>query len=905
MRRLRVWYLRFCGLFHKEQRDRELAAELESHLQLHIDDNLLAGMSPEEARRQALIKLGGVEQTKDAYRDRRGIPWLETFLQDVRFGLRILRKDPGFALSTATVLMLGIGANVAVFSIVDTVLLKPLNAPDPDRIVQFLDVYKGVSSSATSSQKFNVWQRQTQTFDNVSAYRLELMNLSAGTDSEQIPVARVSGDFFRLFGVPVLKGRTFSSIEDSPQGGNVVVVSYEFWRSYFGLDAGVLGTTILLGTSPHVVIGVLGPNFDTEQFDQTPELWVPFQIEPTATTDRSGYCYVAGRLQPGVTLGMANAELQSAAEEYHRANPGLSSGEGSFAVEPIRDAMVGDVRASLELLAGAVGFVLLIACVNVANLLLARSMSRRSEIAIRVAVGAGRARIIRQLLTESVLLSLIGGALGLVFGLAGIRALLSQYHSYLSLSVNPVHIPRIGEAGSSVTLDWRVLVFTVSASLATGILFGVIPAFKASRADLHSILKEGQSSSSQKFNRDWTCSLLIVCEVALTLVTLIGASLLIRTYIALRSVNPGFESHNILTLQMSLGGTRFEKTSEFDQLVRATAQRISALPGVTAVSSACCVPLDTVWQLPFIVEGRPLSGKYHGFAGWTFISPQYFEAFSIPVLRGRTFNEHDNVSAPGVVIINEAMAHRFWINGDPLNDNLIIGRGMRPEYDKDSIRQIIGIVGDIRDVSLDRNPRPAMYVPIAQLPDAINTINLRQLPVAWFVHASVSTRGLGPAIQAELREASGGLPLAHVRSMDEVEAQSTMRQDFNMLLMTIFAGAALLLGAVGVYGVMAYLVVQRTHEVGIRVALGASPKEILWLVLNRGARLTIVGVFLGVLGAFAATRLLKAFLYGIKPNDPLTFVGVPLFLILVSLLACYIPARKATRVDPMVALRHE
>jgi putative ABC transport system permease protein len=903
--RLREFISRTVALFNSRQLDEDLDRELQTHLTLLADDFVRHGMTRGDAIYAARRQFGGIAQVKQELHEARSFRLIETLFQDVRHAIRGLRRTPGFTLTVLAALMLGIGVNVAIFSVANTVLLKPLKAPGADRIVQIENNFQGLLASRVGLPEFNLWRQQVSIFEDVSAYRLEVVNLTGGPYPEQIPLARVSVDFLHLFGAPILHGRTFSGDEDRPNGGHVTVLSYGFWMRRFGGDPQTIGKVITLGSDPYVVIGILGPGFDTEQFDQLPSVWVPFQIEPN-TQDRGSYCSVAGRLKPGATLGMAIAKLGPVAEEFRRAFPNFSTKQ-SFTVQPLRDAMVGSIRNPLILLAGAVSFVLLIACANVANLLLVRATARKREIAIRAAVGAGRGRVIRQLLTESILLSLGGGALGLLLGLSGIRSLLALYpnNAVQASFLNPVHIPGIGEAGTAVTLDWRVLAFTVLVSLTTGVLFGIFPALRASGADLSTNLKESSGRSGTSFRQDKARSLCVVGEMALALILLVGAALFVRTYIALHSVDPGFDSHGVLTTQMSVTGTRFERTSDLDRLVRQGVDGIDALPEVEAVSSACCVPLEAVWQLPFIVDGRPLSGQYHAFAGWTFISPAYFDTFKIPILRGRAFTERDNSAAPGVVIINQALAQRVWPNSDPLKDRLIIGRGMRPGYETDTARQVIAIVGDIRDSGLNREPRPAVYVPIAQLPDAINPINLRLLPIAWFIRTRAESSSLRTAIDKELQRASGGLPGTRIRSMSEVAAQSTSRKQFEMLLMTIFGCSALLLTAIGIYGLMAFSVEQRTQEIGIRLALGAVPNDVRNMVVVEGMRLALLGVVIGVAAALGLTRVIADFLFGVHALDPLVFTAAPLFLSGVALLAVWIPARRAIRVDPAEALRYE
>jgi predicted permease len=503
----------------------------------------------------------------------------------------------------------------------------------------------------------------------------------------------------------------------------------------------------------------------------------------------------------------------------------------------------------------------------------------------------------RQLLTESVLLSVIGGGVGLVLGLLGVRAL---------LAINPGNIPRIGEHGSAVTLDWRVLLFTAAVALATGILFGLIPALEASRADLTATLKESSGRSGTGLRQNKTRSILVVTETALAIVLLIGAGLLIRTFIALRDVNPGFDSHDVLVMDMSLTGPRFQKTSGVWDMVRNAVQRVEALPGVVAAGTASTLPLEGGLGLPFTIAGRPLEkAPFHGGAAWMNVSPDYFAVFKIPLVRGRLFTDRDDAAAPGAVIINEAMVRQFWpkAKGDPLNARIFIAKGM-PPFDEPA-RQIVGIVGDTRDAGLNQNPFPTMYVPVSQVRDGVTALNVGFLPIQWVIRTHGDPHLLSPFIQKELRQGSGGLPVAHIRSMDEVVVQSTARNDFNMSLLTIFAGSALLLAAIGIYGLMSYSVQQRTQEIGIRMALGAESGDVRRLVMVQGMQLVIAGVVCGIAGAFGLTRLLNSFLFGVKPLDPMVFVAVPVLLTAIALFAIWVPATRATAVDPVNALRYE
>ncbi|HUA97714.1 MAG TPA: ABC transporter permease [Terracidiphilus sp.] len=814
--------------------------------------------------------------------------------KDLKYALRTLIASPAFSLTAIAALALGIGANTAIFTVVDNVLLKPLTYPDPGRIVQFLGTSPGGNGTSSSPVEFNIWRAQTSVFQNVAAYDFggPGFNLT-GDIPEQVHGIHVSADYFRLFGAPVLLGRTFTAQEDSPNGPNAVVLSYGFWQRKFGGNPRIVGSSISLSGEPYTIVGVLGRSFYT---DPAADLWVPFEIDPNST-NLGHYFFVSGRLKPGVTLDQANARLKIVAEEFRRLHPEEMGPKDGFAVQPLRDSIVSGARSSLLILLGAVSFVLLIACANVANLLLVRASGRKREFAIRAAMGAGRLRIVRQLLTESVVLSLIGGVLGLVLGYIGVRAL---------LAVSPAGLPRIGEHGASVGVDWRVLAFTLGVSVLTGILFGLFPAIGAARPDLNTTLKESSSRSGSGFRSGKARSLLVITEVSLALVLLVGAALLIRTYIALRSVDPGFDAHHVLTLEMSLSGGRYDKTAAVAQLSRDARQRLDAIPGVEAAAFSCCLPLNVGYGLPFNIVGRPLSGKspWTGGAAWMSASPGYFDVFKIPIVRGRAFAEQDTGSAPGVVIINETFAKKYWPKQDPLGQQLLIGKEVGPQFDEPP-RQIVGIVADVHDGGLNRDPFPLMIIPDAQVTDGMTALNTSISPMYWVVRTHGDPAQYTTALTSQLRLASGGFPVARVRPMTEIVVESTARQDFNMLLLVIFGASALILAAIGIYGLMAYSVQQRTQEIGIRMALGAGRSHIRNLVVWQGMRLAVIGVVLGIGAAFGLTRLIASFLYGVKAWDPLVFVTVPMVLASVALLAVWMPATRASRLDPQRALRIE
>jgi putative ABC transport system permease protein len=822
--------------------------------------------------------------------------FFENLLQDVHYAIRMLRRSPGFTATAIVALALGIGANTAIFTVVDTVLLQPLAYPQPDRLVQLeLSSAEG-NANVTSTPKYAIWREQTQVFQDVAAYDGggPGVNLTGGDRPEQLKGLHVSASFFPLFGASMATGRAFSADEDRPGGARLVVISNGLWRRRFAADPNIVGKNIELGAEPYLVTGVLAATFTS---DPPADIYLPLQADPNST-DQAHYLRSAARMKPGVTLAQAQAAMKLAAEEYKRKFPGnIGMGpQDSFTAEPLRDSMIGDVRKSLLILLGAVGMVLLIACANVANLLLVRATMRKREIAIRAAMGAGRGRIIRQLLTESVLLSLGGGVLGLALGYFGVRAL---------LTINPGNIPRIGEQGASITLDWRVLAFTLLVSLGTGILFGLIPAFNASHADLGLTLKESGSRSGSGLSQNKARATLIVTEVALALVLLVGAALLIRTFAALRGVNPGFSTDKVLTMEKSLTGTPYENSAAVNQLVRDSQRRVESLPGVVAFASTCCLPLEGGFGLPFIIEGRPLTdAPSHGGAGYRPLSPRYFEVFKIPLLRGRMFTDHDDAGSELVVLINEGMAKKYWQDANPVGQRITIGKGVGPEFEEPA-REIVGIVGDVRNGGLDSDPEPIMYVPVAQMTNGQTALNNRIIPITWIVRTRVEPFSLSSEIQQQLRIASGGLPVSHIRSMDQVRSESTQRTDFNMTLLVIFAGVALLLAAIGIYGLMAYSVQLRTQEIGIRMALGAGPHEVRTMVVKQGMRLALIGVFLGVAAALALTRLMASLLYAVKPWDPAAIVSVAVLLSAVALLATYFPARRASRVDPMIALRYE
>ncbi len=821
---------------------------------------------------------------------------MDSLIQNTKYGLRSLLKSPGFTIVAVLTLALGIGANTAIFSVVNAVLLQPLSYPDPDRIVSLQLTGEDGNSNVTSIPKFNTWRDQTQAFEAVTAYdfRGPGANLIGGDRPVQLEGIRVSAGYFRVFGVPIIAGRTFTDDEDRPSGPNLAVISNGLWHSQFGGDPSVIGKTLNLGGDAYTVVGVMGPGFKN---DPPSDILLPLKADPNSI-DQGHYLRSAARLKPGVTLAQAKAAMNAAAGEFRRKfpnSPELGPKDGFTAI-PYRDSVIGDVRFGLLLLFGAVGFVLLIACANVANLLLARATIRKREIAIRSALGAGRARLIWQLLTESVMLSLAGGVLGLLLGWLGVRAL---------LSLNPGDIPRIGEHGSAVGIDWRVLLFTILASIVTGILFGLVPAFASSRSDLSVTLRESGSRTGTGVRHNKARSILVVVEMALALILLVGAALLIRTFSNLRGVDPGFSAKNVLTMSMSLNGARFEKSANIELLARDGRQRLAAIPGVESATLTCCLPLEGGYGLPFNIVGEaPKEGPYTGGGGWLTASPGYFDVFKIPVQKGRVFDDRDAHGAAGVVVINQTLEKKFFPKGNAVGSSIIIGKGVGPEFEEPA-REVIGVVSDVREGGLANDPFPIMYVPIGQVNDGVVKLNNSIGAMQWVVRTKVPPFTLSQDIQRELRDASGGLPVAHIRSMEQVVGESTARNDFYMTLLTIFAGVALALAAIGVYGLMAYTVQQRTPELGLRMALGASPNQVRKMVVGQGMLLALIGVVIGVAASLGLARLMSSLLFGVKPYDPTAIIVVAAVLSAVVFLATYLPARRASKVDPMIALRYE
>jgi putative ABC transport system permease protein len=824
---------------------------------------------------------------------------MDVFLGDLKQSLRMFRKNPGFTITAVGAMALGIGAAAAIFSVVNAVLLKPLPVFDSNRLVMLMtsgvsETGEPIADTDASPLKFELWRTQSSVLQDVSAFLPGVMNYTGGDVVEQWHSIQASADFFRCWGMGIVRGRSFTPKEDLPNGPRVALVSQNLWMLRFGSDSRILGKMISLNGEPYSVIGIVADSPALHEFGPPSDVYVPFQLDPN-TRDEGNYFKVVARLKAGVTLEQAKDRLQAFANSNRATYPHTIGPRAGFTVRVFREALVRGIRPLLLILLNAVGVVLLIACANVASLLLVRAISRKREIAIRAAIGAARGRVIRQLLTESLLLSIIGGTLGLLLGYGGIRAL---------LAVNTAELPLVGHNGSAVNVDWRVMAFSLVVSLGTGIVFGLFPALQASRADLNSLLKDSSGQSGTGLRQNKARAVLVIIESSLAVILLVGSALLIRSFMELYRVDRGFETQNVVTVRTSLTGPKYLTSAGVAETIRSGLEGIRSLPGIAAASATCCVPLEGAYGLPFEIVGHPSVDTQNIGGEWSAVSPGFFEVFKIPVKRGRTFANQDDGHAPPVVVISERMAKEYWKNRDALQDRIVIGKGMMMKaFKEEPPRRIIGIVADVRNEGLNVAPAPMMYVPQAQLPDAENAWFARNGPMmAWVIRTQVNPLRLVPTIPKQLRQATG-LPVSNIRSMDEVLSLSTGKQRFNMLLMTVFGCAALLLAAVGIYGLMAYTVEQRTQEIGIRMALGAEASHVRNMVVRQGMSLTLAGIVIGLGSAWGLSRFLESLVFGVRARDPMVFFAVPVLLGGVALLAIWLPASRASRVNPVDSLR--
>ena len=804
-----------------------------------------------------------------------------TLLQDLRYGVRMLVKSPGFTVIAIFVTALGIGANTAIFSVVNAVLLRPLPYEHPEQLVRVMrvNVKRGMTDESHSFPNFADLRAQNSAFEALALYDDKGATLTGGASPERVTGVVASVDLFKVLGASAQLGRTFTAADEQPGGASVIIISHSMWQRRFGGDANIIGRQLTLSDKSLTIIGVMPERFQFLFVNDPPEYFVPF--DPTGEMEKqrgASFAEVVGRLKPGVSIQQAEADLRGVAARLEQQYPDEDAGT-TVSLVGAHEEMVGKLRRTLLVLLGAVGFVLLVACANVANLQLARATGRGREMAIRVALGARRGRVIRQLLTESLMLSILGGALGLLFALWGVD---------LISSFVPANIPRFKEAG----LDPTVLGFTLAASMLTGIIFGLAPALQTSKVDLNESLKEGGRSSSEGRARHRVRNLLIVSEVALSLVLLVGAGLLIKSFLHLRNTNPGFQARQVLTASVTLPSTRYPKDEQVAQFYERAVERVAQLPGVESAGAILPLPLgENSISTSFHVEEHPDPGPgARPSAGARIVTPNYLRVMSVPLLRGRALTEQDKADSPQVLLINETLARRFFNGEDPIGKHLDVGLN-------DIHGEIVGIVGDVRGSSLEAEAGPEYYVPYTQVP--VNTMSL----VVRTKEADAAA--LAGPLRAAVQEMDRDLPLYRVREMQSLVASSIARQRFSMTLLVAFAGLALALAAVGIFSVMSFLVAQRTHEIGIRLALGAQPRDILRMVVRQGMGLALLGVALGLGISFAVTRLMASLLYEVSATDPTIFGGIAFLLALVALAACYAPARRATKVDPMIALRYE
>jgi predicted permease len=805
---------------------------------------------------------------------------MESLRQDLVYAIRTWLKSPVVTGIALLAMALGIGVNTAVFSIVNAILLRPLPYPNAERLVRIWESEPELEKAPIAPADFLDWRQQNQSFDQLAAFRSQSFNFTEGQEPERIRGARVSANFFSLLGIQPALGRAFTEEEDQPGNNKVLVLTDELWRRRFGADQNIVGKTTLVNDQSYLIVGVMprGATFPTKQG----EVFTPNAFnDAEKKTRRTHYIFALGRLKPGVTFAQAQADMTAIASRLGEQFPASNNKVGVKLV-PLKEEVIGSVQRLLFILMAAVVCVLLIACANIANLLLSRALTRQKEVAIRNALGASRWRIVRQMLTESILLSLVGGALGvlLAFGII-----------YVLVNLKP-DIPRLTE----IRLDARSLVFTFSVSLLTGVLFGLFPALRASTPALEESLKEGSHRQSQGRSHHRLRNLLVVSEIALSLLLLIVSGLLIKSFVRLNHVDLGFDQSNHLTMEIALPASKYKDGPSQAAFFQQAVENLKSLPKVQYVGAISDLPLLGGNSTVFQVEGRPVDEGDKPLTEYRLISPDYFRTMNIQLLRGRYFSEGDHKTAPGVVIINETLAKRFFPGEDVLGKR--IGLSNPADW-----REIVGVVRDVRDYGPDIEPTPQSYVPMVQ--NAPDYLDGSSSGMALVVRTDSDPTSLAPMFRERIHSLDKAQPIQNLKTMEERFGESVAPRRFNMLVLSIFAALALVLAAVGVYGVISYSVTQRTHEFGVRMALGAQPSAVNKLVLNHVLKLAIAGIVVGLAAAFAVTRTLSSFLYGVATTDPTVFVGTSLLMAAIALLASYYPARRATRVNPIIALRAE
>ncbi|MFL6207313.1 MAG: ABC transporter permease [Pyrinomonadaceae bacterium] len=805
-----------------------------------------------------------------------------TFLQDLRYGVRMLLKHPGFTVIAVLALALGIGANSAIFSVVNTVLLRPLPFPEPERLVRLGEGTRGArpERGVFSFPDYKDVQAQAQTLEAVAGYQGSggVLTTTDGAEPERVRGANVSADYFKVLGVQPELGRVFTRAEDQPNA-TVIVISHGLWQRRFGANPQIIGQQLKLGSSSLTVVGVMPAGFEFPFRAQHQDFWEPINDRPTPEREQrdARTLEVIARLKPGVTVEQAHAELETISRRFEQQYPAANT---NIAIAPValHDDLTGDVRPALFILLGAVGLVLLIACANVANLLLARATARQKEIAIRTALGASRLRIVRQLLVESLLLALAGGGLGLLLAMWGVDLL---------VAASPADIPRVQQVG----LDARVLAFTLALSALTGIAFGLVPALHASKPDLNDALKDGSRGSTESLRRNRVRSLLVVAEVALSLMLLIGAGLLLKSFMRLLQTDAGFDAGHVLTFDIPLSRQRYDTPAKQADFFHRLIERAQTLPSIETAGVVNILPLSELDEsISFQIAGRPPAPPGAVPEGnYTVASPGYFAALKLALRAGRLFNAQDNAQAPPVALVSEALVRRYFAGENPIGQRLKLDSEDQP-------REIVGVVGDVRRAALETEAQPEYYLPYEQAPE--RRMNL-------VVRTTGDAAAMTATVRGAVKELDKDQLIWQTRTLEELRSASVASRRFNMMLLGLFAVVALLLAVLGIYGVMAYSVTRRTHEIGVRIALGAQGRDVLKLIIGQGMTLAVIGVGLGLLGALAITRTMASLLYGVSATDPAIFAGLALLLAFVALVACYVPARRATKVDPMVALRYE
>jgi putative ABC transport system permease protein len=889
MRLLNGFSTRLHGLLRREAVLRDMNEEMRFHLDMETEANVGKGMTPAEARRAALRSFGNFDSIRERAWEVRGGGMIETFLQDVRYGARVLVRNKAFTAVAVLTLALGIGANTAIFSVVNELLLRPLPYADAERIVMVWEVSPGPDGrhqNPTSRANFRSWREQATSFEAIAAFVDQRLGLSGNGEPEEVTVQFATPELFSILGVKPVLGRGITPEDDKPDSPDVVVLGNGFWRRRFGGDPGIIGKPITLNAKPFVVVGVLPAGFQWHLKSQSvslrpAEMWTVLSMPTEGPASYGRFLSSVARLKPGVTLEQADAEMKALAARRSQELPEYNKGF-SAEVLALREQLVGKVRPALLILLGAVGFVLLIACVNVANLLLSRAAAREKEIALRTALGAARSRIVRQLLTESLLLAFLGGLLGLGLAWVGLRAL---------VAISPRDLVDLQGVG----LNLPVLALMMAVSLVTGILFGLVPALEVTRLNLNDTLKEGgKGSGGQSARSGRLRGALVVAEVALALVLLAGAGLLVKSFVRLQQIDTGFNTENVLTMVVSLPFAKYDEDRKMVDFFRQAEEGMRALPGVRSVGMVSYLPLygGPGSATGFTIGGRPTPPPGEEPATSVRVADAaYFEVMGIPVVRGRNFSDVEQREARHVVLISESLARQHFPNENPIGNRLDVQM-----FEEPRLAEIIGVVGDVRYDNLTDEARPTVYFPHSELTYPFMTLVLR---------TAGDPAEAAPGARSVVRGIDKDQPVSDVRTMEQVMAGTVGRARFNTLLLGLFAALATVLATIGIFGVMSYSVNLRTREIGLRMALGAQRAKVLMLILRQGLLLTVIGVTLGLMGALALTRILSGLLFGVGSTDPATFATIVLFFAIVALIACYLPARRATRVDPLIAIRHE